>query len=174
MDALGVAAGQAVADIGSGSGYFTFHLAQRVGPRGKVFAVEIDEGELKRIRRRAEKEGLGQIQTVRGEPDDPKLPVGTLDSILVMNAYHEFREPDAMLRGFHQALKPGGRLAIIDGEAKAGKKRESYYSSHNLPKEIVQEEAARNGFRLLRPEPGLERPRGRKKFYFLIFEKPQP
>jgi len=172
MDALGLVAGMRVADIGSGDGYFTFHLAARVGPTGKVYAVEIDDSELKKIRRRAKAEGLGQIETVLGARDDPRLGPESVDVALIVNAYHEMQEYDAMLAGVFRALKPGGLLAIIEAEDDPGQRRESYYDRHRMPAEVVREDAARAGFRFLRDAPGFERPEGRKKFYFLIFEKP--
>jgi len=172
MDALGIAPGTVVADVGSGSGYFTFHLAARVGPTGKVYAVDIDDGDLGRIRRRATKEGLAQIETVLGARDDPRLAPESVDVALVVNAYHEMRDYDAMMSGIFRALKPGGRFGIIEAADEPGKPRESYYGRHRLPEEIVREDAARAGFRFLREEPGLTRPSGRKVFYFLVFEKP--
>lgn len=172
MDALGIQAGTAVADVGSGDGYFSFHLARRVGADGRVYAVDIDDGALKKLRREAEKEGLGQIETIVGAKDDPRLPPDSVDVVLVVNAYHEMRDYDAMLAGFYRALRPGGRLGIIEAEDEPGKPRETYYSRHRLPEELVREDAERAGFVFAREEPGFTRPNGPKEFYFLVFEKP--
>jgi len=173
MDALGLAAGSVVADVGCGRGYFTFHLAQRVTPAGRVYAVDIDEGDLQSIRNRAKRERLTQIQTVLGRIDDPQLPTGSLDAALVVNAYHEMREYDAMLARIYAAVKPGGLLAIIDSPSEAGQRRGSYYSRHRMPEDVVREDATRAGFRFLRAEPGFVRPQSNREFYFLVFEKPR-
>ena len=172
MDALGIRAGTAVADVGCGSGYFTFNLAERVGPQGEVYAEDIDEKEVAGIRRRAEAEGLTQVRSIVGVADDPGLPAASLDAILVVNSYHEWREYAKMLQHLSGALKPGGLLAIIDGVAEAGKPRTEYYARHRMPEEIVREDAAHEGFRFLRKEPGFLRPDQKKDFYFLIFERP--
>lgn len=171
MDELGLAAGSAVADIGAGRGYFTFRLAERVGPTGKVYAVDIDEGDLRRIGDRAREQGLSQIETVLGANDDPRLQAASVDAILVVNAYHEMRDYEAMLRGMLLALKPGGRLAIIDEDSEAGKPRSSYHSRHEIPESLVREDAERIGLRLLRRPRGFRRSSG-GDWYFLLFEKP--
>lgn len=172
MDALGVAQNGAVADVGTGDGYFTFHLAHRVGTKGKVYAVDIQENDLVKIRHRAEEEHLSQIEIIHGDPDNPKLPAESLDAILVVNSYHEFRAYDAMLRGLLKALKPSGLLAIIDSPTERSFSRQEYHSRHKIPEEIVREDASRAGFRFLRKEPGFKRPSNSKEFYFLIFGKP--
>ena len=169
MDELEIGAGDVVADIGAGGGYFSFHLAERVGPNGKVYAQDIDSGELANVRKRARKHGYQQIETVKGERDDPGLPPKSLDVALVVNAYHEMREYDAMLRGLHGALKPGGLLAIIDKGANAGDSRSAYYARHAIPREYVHEDAARNRFRFLRQPRGF-RSEGRD-WFFLVFQK---
>lgn len=173
MDALGIRPGAVVADVGCGSGYFTFHLAARVGPQGKVYAEDIDGKVLAKVRRKARKEGLTQIETIDGASDDPSLPPASLDVVLVVNSYHEWRHYEAMLRGIYQALKPGGLLALIDGMAEPGQPRSSYYEHHRMPEELEREDATHNGFRLVRKEPGFTRPDEKKEFYFLIFEKPR-
>jgi predicted methyltransferase len=172
MDALGIKAGAAVADVGCGSGYFTFKLAERVGPQGEVYAEDIDEKEVVGIRRRAQADALTQVRSIVGVADDPRLPAASLDAILVVNSYHEWREYSKMLQHLSAALKPGGLLGIIDGVAEPGKPRTEYYSRHRMPEEIVREDAAREGFRFVRKEPGFVRPDQKKDFYFLIFEKP--
>jgi predicted methyltransferase len=172
MDALGIRPGSAVADVGCGTGYFTFKLAERVGPQGEVYAEDIDEEAVAGIRRRAEAEALTQVRPIVGAADDPRLPAVTLDAILVVNSYHEWREYGKMLRQLSTTLKPGGLLAIIDGVAEPGKPRAEYYSRHRVPEEIVREDAAHAGFRFVRKEPGFLRPDQKKDFYFLIFEKP--
>jgi predicted methyltransferase len=172
MDALEVKAGSAVADVGCGSGYFTFKLAERVGPEGTVYAEDVNAEKVAKVRRRARDEGAAQIRPLEGVAADPRLPDASLDVVLVVNSYHEWREHDKMLRHLLAALKPGGLLAIIDGADEPGKPRTEYYSHHRMPEELVREDAAREGFRFLRKEPGFLRPDQNKDFYFLIFENP--
>jgi len=172
MDALGITAGSAVADVGCGDGYFTFHLAERVGAAGHVYAVDIDEGALKKLREKAEKEKLSQIETIVGAAHDPRLAVESVGVVLVVNAYHEMRDYDLMLAALYRALKPGGRLAIIDGAIEPGQKRDSYFDRHRIPKEVVREEAEGHGFVFSREEKGFTRTRDSKQFYFLILVRP--
>jgi len=172
MDILGIKAGSLVADVGAGEGYFTFHLATRVGPTGKVYAEDILDDRLEKIRTRASNEKLAQIEAIHGETDDPRLPSECCDVVLISNAYHEMREYDKMLQGVFRALKPGGLLAIIDAPAKPGNRRESYYDRHRIPEKLVREDTARNGFRFLRQLPTFTPPDSDRTYFFLIFQKP--
>jgi ubiquinone/menaquinone biosynthesis C-methylase UbiE len=172
MDALGLKPGSVVADVGCGRGYFTFHLADRVGSQGKVYAVDVKEHLIAGLRHEAEAKTLSQIEAVVGAADDPHLPLGALDAILVVDAYHEMHDYDAMLEAFYRALKPGGLLGVIDIEAERGQRRNTYFEHHNLPAEIVREDATRHQFRFLHNEPGFTVPKTREKHYFLLFEKP--
>jgi predicted methyltransferase len=173
MDALGIRAGSRVADIGAGSGYFTFHLARRVGVTGRVYAEDIQAGGLADIRRRATAEGVRQIVTVHGTEEDPRLPANSLDVVLVVNTYHELRAYDAMMDGFQRALKPHGLLAIIDCDASPGESPESYVRHHRVPAAAVRNEAVRNGFRFLRSELGFVDPATPFSYwFFLVFERP--
>ena len=172
MDALGIKPRSVVADVGAGEGYFTFRLAARVGPEGKVYAEDILEDKVAKVRARAAKEGLRQIEVILGASNDPRLPAETLDAILVVNAYHEMREYDAMLEGMYRGLKPGGLLVIIDSPIPPGGPRENYFKDHRVPEQLVREDAARNGFRFVRQEPGFHRPESGRSYFFLIFKKP--
>ncbi|HEY6128869.1 MAG TPA: class I SAM-dependent methyltransferase [Candidatus Acidoferrum sp.] len=172
MDVLGIKAGSSVADIGAGEGYFTFHLAQRVGSDGKVYAEDILADRLDKIRERASAERLSQIETILGATDDPRLPAESVDVILVVNAYHEMRDHDAMLRGMFRALKPGGLLAVIDAPAKPGQPRENYFERHRIPEQFVRDDVARNGFAFLRRRPTFVPPDRDRTYFFLIFQKP--
>ena len=171
MDALGIKPGSMVGDIGAGGGYFTFHLARRVGRTGKVYAVDILEEEVKKIRERAESEKLVQVEAILGAKDDPKLPAERLNAVLIVNAYHEMREHDAMLRALLRALKPGGLVALIDAPAPGGEAREKYYERHRIPEQFVRDDAARNGFSFVREEPGFHSPDRDRDYFFLIFKK---
>lgn len=171
MDALGVRRGSVVADVGCGRGYFSFHLARRVGSEGKVYAEDIDEDKLAAVEREAREKRLSQIETVSGTADDPGLPAAGVDVVLVVNAYHEFRHYPPMLEGIFKALKPGGLLGLIDGVALPGSSRDSYTRRHRIPEETVREDALRAGFEFLREGPGFTRPDDGKEFYFVIFRK---
>ena len=114
LDALGSLAGLTVADVGAGSGYFTVRLASRVGPAGRVFANDLQSEMLKMLTARLARERLTNVTLVQGAVDDPKLPASSLDLAIMVDVYHEFSEPQKMLRGLRAALKPGGRLVLLE------------------------------------------------------------
>jgi SAM-dependent methyltransferase len=114
MDALGVAEGSVVADIGAGAGWFTIQLARRVGPNGRVYAQDVQRQMLEAIRRRVAREGLQNVQTRLGEGSVSNLPQRTFDAILVVDVYDAVAEPVPFLRNLATALKPGGRLGIVN------------------------------------------------------------
>jgi ubiquinone/menaquinone biosynthesis C-methylase UbiE len=114
LDALKIAKGASVADIGAGSGYITVRLAKRVGPTGTVYANDLQPQMLEMLRRRLEKEKIANVTLVQGTVDDPKLPPASVDLGIMVDVYHEFSQPQAMLRGLRQALKPGGRLVLLE------------------------------------------------------------
>lgn len=109
-----VSPGSTVADIGAGSGYFTERLARLVGPAGKVYATDIQQGMLDLIAKRVATERLFNVTLVLGEPTDPKLPAASLDLALMVDVYHELGDPQTVLRHIRTALKPGGRLVLIE------------------------------------------------------------
>lgn len=115
MDALQIAEGGIVADLGAGSGWFTIRLARRVGPNGKVYAEDIQQPMVSAMNVRIKREGLEKIvQTVLGTPSDPRLPKNALDAVLIVDAYHEMENPVVLLRNVAASLKPTGRLGIVN------------------------------------------------------------
>lgn len=112
--ALDISPGARVADVGAGDGFFTVRLARTVGPRGRVIAEDIDGEALGRLRARVAEEMLENVDVVQGEVADPHLPAGTLDAVLVVDAYHEMEQFGPMLDHFRQALRPGGRLVLVE------------------------------------------------------------
>ena len=114
MDSLGIAEGSVVADIGAGGGWFTVRLARRVGVNGIVYAEDIQPQMLEATMRRVAREGLENVRRVLGTPDDPRLPPGSCDAALLLDTYHELDNPVAMLRSVAKALKPQGRIGVID------------------------------------------------------------
>jgi predicted methyltransferase len=114
MDTLGIADGSHVADIGAGAGWFTIHLARRVGPNGTVYAQDVQRQMLEAIRRRVAREGLQNVQTRLGEGCTPNLPARALDAVLVVDVYPEVEDRICFLRNLDAALKPGGRIGIVN------------------------------------------------------------
>ncbi len=102
-----------VADIGAGTGYFTFRLSPRV-PQGRVLAVDIQPAMLDRIRARMATEGVSNIEPILGTEEDPGLPPGAVDVALIVVSYHEFSHPREMMARVVEALKPGGRLVLVE------------------------------------------------------------
>jgi predicted methyltransferase len=114
MDALGIADGASVADIGAGAGWFTIRLARRVGPNGRVFAQDVQRQPLEAVRRRVAREGLLNVETRLGSDSDPNLPPRSLDAVLVVDVYPEVEDRVTFLRNTAAALKPGGRIGIVN------------------------------------------------------------
>jgi predicted methyltransferase len=171
LDRLGIRSGSVAADIGSGEGYFARHLAARVGPEGKVYAVDIDEKALDKLRESTRADGLSQVKAILGAADDPRLPPASVDSALIVDAYHEFTAPEAMLRRIHAALRPGGRLAIVDSPDAPARPRGEYRQRHRIPPELLVEDAARHGFRLASFERDFARKPGEASQYLIVFDK---
>ncbi len=119
MDTLGIAEGSVVADIGAGGGWFTIRLARRVGPNGLVYAEDIQPLMIEATNRRVAREDLRNVRTVLGTPSDPALPPG-VDVELMVDTFHEMDDPVPLLRNLARALKPGGRLGIVEFTAGGG------------------------------------------------------
>jgi predicted methyltransferase len=115
MDALQIGDGSVVADLGAGGGWFTVRLARRVGPNGLVYAEDIQRQMIESIQRRVDREGLqNRVKMVLGTPVDPKMPAGSLDAVLIVDAYHEMEQPVALLRNVAKALKPNAVIGIVN------------------------------------------------------------
>ena len=153
--ALRVAPGSRVADVGAGDGYFTERLAKHVGPGGRVFAVDVVESALAQLRRLVEGEKLANVELVLGEADDPRLPYGTLDAALVVNAYHEMVQHAPMLAGIRRALRPGGVLVIVDNaptDSAAPRYRQT--GEHQLALPLAEQDLREAGFEVVERVPG--------------------
>jgi ubiquinone/menaquinone biosynthesis C-methylase UbiE len=114
LQMLDLKPGMVVADIGAGSGYYSFRLAEKVGTKGKVLAVDIQKEMLAIIRKRMKKNKVENIEPILGTETDPKLPAGGVDLVLMVDVYHEFAFPYEMTEALIQALKPGGRLVFVE------------------------------------------------------------
>ena len=158
MDLLGIVGGASVADIGAGSGWFTVRAARRVGAGGTVYAVEISRDYLKHIEDRAAREKLPNIRTVLGKEDDPLLPAGSVDAVLILKTYHEVSQPIRLLKRVRRSLRPGARLGVIDRNGKG--------DDHGLDAATVIKEAGLAGFELVE-QHDFVKPDGMD--YFLIF-----
>jgi ubiquinone/menaquinone biosynthesis C-methylase UbiE len=114
LAALEVAKGAVVADIGAGVGYHVWRLAGIVGPTGKVIGEDIQDGMIQLMRKNIADRKLQNVEIIHGTPTDPKLPANAVDLALMVDVYHEFSEPVAMIKHIRNALKPGGRLALVE------------------------------------------------------------
>jgi len=145
IHSLSLQPGNHVADIGAGGGYFTFRLADAVGPTGKVYAVDIDKGNLEFIANQAVKRGYRNVETILAKPDDPLLPESAVDLIFTCNTYHHLTERTAYFQSATRYLRPDGRVAVID---LAGKSWLFRFLGHWTPKETSRSEMEAAGYSL--------------------------
>src|SRR5580692_964457 len=158
MDVLGIAAGKSVADIGAGSGWFTVRAARRVGADGLVYAVDINPEAVRYVGERARKEQLQNVKTILSKADDPLLPAGSVDAVLLLKTYHEVAQPVVLLRNLRAALRPGAKVGVID--------RNGDGEDHGVGRDVVIREAKEAGFELLKQYDFVK---GDKMDYFLVF-----
>lgn len=147
MDAFGIKPGMIVAEIGAGHGRFVVHLAVRVGQNGKVYAEDINETALSYLARRCYRWYLDNVETILGDVNDPMLPEGQMDCIVVILSYHHFDDPVALLGKARRALKPDGMLAICEWVPLPGE---------GTPPEILKKQMEAAGYVLERMETFLQ------------------
>ena len=114
LASLDIRPGSVVADVGAGVGYHAWRLSRIVGPAGRVIAEDIQEEMLRMLKQNTERQGLKNVDTVLGTPTDPKLPQGAVDLVLMVEVYHEFSDPVAMMTRIRGALKPDGRVVLVE------------------------------------------------------------
>jgi ubiquinone/menaquinone biosynthesis C-methylase UbiE len=149
MDSLAIADGAAVADIGAGAGWFTMQLARRVGPNGIVYAQDVQRQMLEAIRRRVAREGLRNVETRLGAGSVPNLPDKSLDAVLVVDVYPEVENRVTFLRNLAAALKPGGRLGVVNYKPGRGGPGPAPQEGARVASESVERDAQAAGLRVL-------------------------
>ena len=147
LDALALGPGMAVCDLGCGNGFHTLRIAERVGPQGVVYAVDVQPQMLSLLRRRAERAGLDNIERIVGTATDPQLPDASCELILMVDVYHELAYPELMLQAVRRALKPGGRAAVV--EFRAEDPEVPIKPRHKMSKAQIEREWTANGFRVV-------------------------
>jgi ubiquinone/menaquinone biosynthesis C-methylase UbiE len=145
LDALKIPKGAVVADVGAGVGYFTWRLAERVGPSGVVYGEEIQQEMLDHLGKNMRDRHIANVRALLGTIDDPKLPKNALDLVLLVDVYHEFSEPEKMLDRIRESLKPNGRLVLL--EYRGEDPNVPIRPEHKMTLKQVQEEVQPEGFR---------------------------
>jgi len=144
LNALKIPRGATVADVGAGAGYHSIPLARRVGPKGTVLATDLQPEMLKMLQANARTAGVTNIKPIRCTQTDPRLPEGKVDLVLMVDVYHECSDPEATLQGLMRALKPRGRLVLV--EFRAGDPKVEIRPEHTMTLEQVRREVEPQGF----------------------------
>lgn len=158
--------GMTVADVGAGTGLYTRLFAQAVGKQGTVYAVDISPKFLEHIDASARTLGIDNVKTVRGTDVSAELPDASADVVFLCDTYHHFEFPARMMRSIHKALKPGGRVIVIDFARIPGKSSEWVMDHVRAGQELVEQEIAECGFRKTAEVKGLL-----QENYLIVFEK---
>lgn len=143
--------GAVVADVGCHEGYMTFKLAKKVGSAGKVFAVDVEESKLEKVRSLAEKNKITNVVTIKGDYDNPKLPAETLDGVIILDTYHEMEDHEKILAHLLLSLKRGGKIVICEPIADSRKKltRSQQEDKHELAMSFALEDLQKAGFEIV-------------------------
>ncbi|WP_201750326.1 class I SAM-dependent methyltransferase [Tautonia marina] len=165
LDSLKIEPGMTVADVGAGVGYHALKMAERVGPEGLVYATDVQPQMLRMLNQRARRAQISNVKPVLVTQDDPGLPAGEVDLILMVDVYHEVSDPEATLRGLRAALKPGGRLVLV--EFRAEDPNVPIKPEHKMTIAQARAEVEPNGFRLKEVLDFLPWQ------HIIIFEKPE-
>lgn len=144
--------GMHVADVGCHEGYLTVRLSKKVTTEGQVYAVDVEEYRLDALKEHLADRDIGNVKVILGDYDNPKLPLGMLDAVILMDTYHEIEEYLNVLRHIKQALKPNGRLLVLEKlkTHKKGKSREEQARAHTLSAAYVKDELQQVGFEIIK------------------------
>ena len=164
VDVLKIEKGATVADVGAGSGYMTVKLSKKVGPQGKVYATDIQQGMLDLLNKRLAKSKITNVTTVLGTQDDPRLPPDALDLVIMVDVYHELSQPQVMLGKIRASLKSGGRLVLL--EYRKEDPDVPIRPEHKMSVADAKLEVEAEGFKLTKTNEDLPRQ------HILIFTKP--
>jgi arsenite methyltransferase len=163
IQSLQIHPGQTLADLGAGSGYFTFRLAQAAGPSGKVYAIDVDPDMTELVTKKAKQRGAENVEVILAKPQDPMLPERSIDLVFSANTYHHIDNRVSYFARLRKVLRPEGRLAVIDYD------RRSWWTGllkHYTPSEFIRREMEQAGYRLVREFDFLDRQS------FLLFAQP--
>lgn len=174
---LNLRPGDTVADVGCGDGFYTIPLARRLGPSGKVYAEDIDDDALIKLKEHLAKAQLRNVEVIKGEVDDPELPAEQLDAALIVNAYHEMTAHEAMLRHVRTALRSRGTFVLMEGiwDRREVQSREEQVKHHQLAPRLARQELQAAGFDIVEVrDPFIERPPdedGKSRWWVIIARK---
>jgi cyclopropane fatty-acyl-phospholipid synthase-like methyltransferase len=171
---LQLQSGSRVADIGCHEGYMTFKLSKAVGKNGKVFAVDVTQYKLDKLQEHAKDRKAENIETIKGDYDDPRLPINALDAVIIVDAYHEMDDHDKILQHIKAALKLGGRLVLCEpiSEARKNATRDEQEGKHELGMSFALEDLKKAGFTIIQQQnPFLDRKDKGDKMWMVVARK---
>jgi len=147
---LKISPGSQVADVGCHEGYMTFKLAKEVGAKGIVYAVDIQASKLEKVQNHAEANNVAWIKTIKGDYDNPRLPINALDAVIILDTYHEMNDHAEILQHIKTSLKHGGRLLICEpiADSRRGLSRTDQEKKHELAMEFVLADLEKAGFKI--------------------------
>ena len=169
LKALDLHEAEVAVDLGSGAGYFSLKLSPLVGQRGEVIAVDIRRLSLFFLRIRAILRNQHNLRIIVGDNEDPRLPAGQAYAVLICNTYHEFSDPNLMLRRSFEALRPGGRLVIVD---RGPRQHEGGAQHHDVSLTDVEEDALRGGFTIARSDARFIEQPDDDRWWLLVARRP--
>jgi len=173
---LNIGKGSQVADIGCHEGYMTFKLAKEVSENGKVFAVDVNQSKLDKLKEHIDQRKVNNITLVKGDYGNPKLPLNTLDAVIILDTYHEMDNHDQILQHIKAALKPGGRLVLCEPIAEERKKltRSEQEKKHELGMSFALADLGKAGFKILtKQDPFADREKIKGDKMWLIVASPK-
>lgn len=175
---LNLERGSTVADIGCHEGYFTVKLAEEVESTGKVFAVDISQNKLDKLKKHLATRRINNVRAILGKPDNPNLPAQILNAVLIVDTYHEIAAHAEMLRHLRGALKPGGRIVLCEpiSEAAESLSREEQQKKHELGINYALNDLQKAGFRILfKQENFVDRTQEKgDRMWIIVAERPDP
>jgi precorrin-6B methylase 2 len=177
LAALQAEPGKRIADVGAGEGFYSLRIARAVGPTGRVTAVDVSEKYLEKLRARLQQDGIANVDVVVGAVDDPRLPEGTFDAVLIYNAYHEMTTPEPILKAILAALKPGGRLVMSEPlhDTVRSETRAEQVKDHEIGPNFVEQELKVAGFEIVEQRPdflAFTEPGHKGGFWLMVARKP--